>query len=1028
MLPVSHGFGFRAIVFFAAWGAAVALARADEGDPASELEAAFRKGLALRDMGRNDEALPYFDRALKLAPQVYGPKDARTAILANELANIYFDAQDYAKAEPLYERTLTIREAALGQDHATVADSLNNLARLYVEVGKYAKAEPLRQRSLAIREARHDHLGVANSLNELGNLYIYLARYEESEALHLRSLQIREKRLGPNHSDVAASLYNLGLIYETLGQYAKAEPLHVRSIEIKERNLGEGHPYVALGVSGLGTLYLRMGQYAKAEPLYQRSLKTYLRLKNDLGAANQLNNLGLVYAAQRRYADAERSFQSALERYEPRLGKDHPDVARTLHNLADVQRGLRQYDQAETLYRRSIEIKEKALGKDHPYVASALNDLGRLYSEMGKRAEAEALYRRSLSIQETRLGKNHPDVQGTLLNLVRLYSEQEQWEQAAQSCDRSRRIIRRHLRKVLPALPESEQLAYLLQDEAGSQTALSLAWWRRDDAKLVAMSASWLLNSKGVAHQILAERALLARADSDPEQAKLAAELIAVRRQLAAWTYRIADTNQGAEERARQLGQLTVQEQQLSGKLAQRLGGVAGASLAQADPWVELSDVQKALPADAVLIDINRFMLSNFKTRSLEGDRYAAWVIFPGDEAKVRLIDLGAAAPIERAVEAVRRSLHEAPKTIAEKGELESEQALRQLSQTVAKLILNPLLSHVGDRKNWIISGDGSLWLVPWAALPLAGGRYVIEDHSIRHVISGRDLVTGDTTKFEPNPPVVMADPNFDLGLAEAAAETRRVLQRDTGALALRAPAASLGKVRWSRLPGTATEAEAIRPNLEKYGGKKPYVYTENFALEGVLKAFAKPRVAVLCTHGFFLEDQEMGTAGRAISSTDEKQPTLTRDGKLLENPLLRCGLVLAGANHKTADVSVEDGVLTGLEIVGLDLRGCELVVLSACETGLGEVRNGEGVAGLRQAFQLAGAGSVVATLWQIPDRDSALLMSDFFDQLAKGRGKAEALREAQLARIKAHRDGNGAAHPFFWAAFTLTGQDQPSR
>ena len=948
-----------------------------------EMLAAYRKAEALKKAGNYAEAAREYERAIPLATRAYGAEHPNTATLMNNLAEMDISLGRYAEAEPLAKRSLQIRETKLGQDHPAVAISLNLLAWLYWNTGRYAEAEPLLKRGLRSSEARlgQDHPEVATSLNNLAQLYVSMGRYAEAEPLYRRSLQIREAKLGQDHPDVANSLNNLGLLYQAMGQYTRAEPLYRRSLDIREARLGKDHPAVGTALNNLAYLYYDMREYGKAEPLFRRSL--------------------------------------AIR--EKQLGKDHPDVANSLNNLAGVYYDTGAYDQAESLLRRSLQIREDKLGKDHPDVAVTLNNLGLLYCDMGQPGQAEPLLRRSLDIRVAKLGKDHPDVALNLNGLAELYASQGRWDEAAAAADRERRAVRRHVARTLPVLAESEQLTFLRHtDEKPFHVAQSLGLARRREADTVALSAGWVLNGKAVAQESLAQRALLARDRHDPATASLSQQLLAVRRELAGLT--LAAPRPGQEEqRRRQLDQLAQQEQDLARRLAQA-GGTG-----RAEPWIELADVRKALSADAVLVEVSRFDVYNFQARGQEkrwlGPHYAAWVIPPAGKGDVRLIDLGPADPIDTAVQAVRQALRAAPKALRQQGEPDSEKELRRPLEALAHQLLPPLAEALDSAKEWVVSPDASLWLVPWAALPLADGSYAVEKHTIRYVVSGRDLIAA-AGRPAAGAALVLADPDYDLAPAQARAEAHGLLRGQApspgGDLRAVPPAAQLPAV--GRLPGTAAEAEAVAPRLKDFTRAEPRVYLGRQALEAVVKAAHQPRVLVLSTHGFFLEDQQVKPDEGA--GLGDRRPALTAEGRPLENPLLRCGLLLAGCNnHDQTQEGDEDGVLTGLEVVGCDLRGTELVVLSACETGLGEVHNGEGVAGLRQAFQLAGARSVLATLWQIPDRDTARLMGDFFDNLASGQAQAEALRTAQLARIKAHRERAGAAHPFFWAAFTLTGK-----
>lgn len=270
---------------------------------------------------------------------------------------------------------------------------------------------------------------------------------------------------------------------------------------------------------------------------------------------------------------------------------------------------------------------------------------------------------------------------------------------------------------------------------------------------------------------------------------------------------------------------------------------------------------------------------------------------------------------------------------------------------------------------------------------------------------------------------VVFAGPDYKLGAAERLVQADRLLKKHETVIAMRGTSArEVRSMGWKPLPGAALEAQDIRTILHKtaYGPVKTYVGAE--ALEEVLKAMPAPRILHLATHGFFL-DHEPKTAepGEVEAGAGSARGRL----KHADNPLLRSGIVLAGANavgDSDSAAKVEDGWVTAEEIGMLNLQGTELVVLSACQTGLGDIRSGEGIYGLRRALLYAGARSLVTSLFEVPDAETRDLMKRFYAGLPTGQGKLQALHAAQRGMIAERRAKQGAAHPFFWASFVLVG------
>jgi CHAT domain-containing protein len=335
----------------------------------------------------------------------------------------------------------------------------------------------------------------------------------------------------------------------------------------------------------------------------------------------------------------------------------------------------------------------------------------------------------------------------------------------------------------------------------------------------------------------------------------------------------------------------------------------------------------------------------------------------------------------------------------------------RELRRT----LFDPLLEALGGRRRLVIAPEGDIARLPLEVLPTDNGKRLIHRYHTSYVSSGRDVLRFAAPQAScPTEPVVAADPDFDLVVSgvdcQATASTRPVRRsRDLDQSRLATP-----------LPASRTEGEQIADML----GVKPWL--SGAVLEARLKAYHSPRILHLATHGFFLEDQkrEPQREFRDLGAPQVEGELAEMPESQFENPLLRSWLVLAGYNtwckKQKPPPEAEDGILTAEDVVGLDLTATELVVLSACDTGLGVVRAGEGVFGMRRAFVLAGAKTLVMSLWKVPDEQTQELMVDFYRRVLGGQPRSSALREAQLALSVKY------PNPLYWGAFICQGDPTP--
>jgi CHAT domain-containing protein len=469
----------------------------------------------------------------------------------------------------------------------------------------------------------------------------------------------------------------------------------------------------------------------------------------------------------------------------------------------------------------------------------------------------------------------------------------------------------------------------------------------------------------------------LLRTRLGPDAQKLFDDLLALRSQRSALVLRGPDPMPVDQYKAR-LDELEAKDQQLDEQISQKSD-----TFRVSEQPITLDAVKAALPPGAVLVEWSVYRPFNPKDIRKKGrlgiPRYGACI--QKTQGEPRCIDLGEATAIDASVTALRKALSRA-----------ASPDVKALGRDLHQKIMAPLQKILGETRWVFLSPDGALNLIPFAALVDEDGHFVIESHALTYLTSGRDLIRLANAKPPAQEkPAIFAAPDFAAAEATSPAAPKSENPADTER---GTRSTDLGSLTFSPLLGTAREARALAGTL---GDTRLLLGPE--ATETALKALRGPRLLHIATHGFFLPDQ------KKIEGKGER-----------EDPLLRSGLALAGANGRTS--GKEDGVLTALEVTGEDLYGTELVVLSACETGLGDVKNGDGVYGLRRALVVSGARTQVMSLWKVDDQATVAMMKAYYVRLLAGEGRSEAMRQVQLSMMAEP----STTAPYYWASFIVSG------
>ena len=994
----------------------------------NRVSALWRLGASRGYLKQFDASYALFKDAIKLGENALGPHHDEVILALYSYGDVAVYKRDYTHAANQLREALKRQRHAHPKGQPMEGKIRVKLARLASLIGAAPLGVNHLKHAIGIYKAhgadRVDAL--AKALAEMGRLLNKMGQLNEARRHLDAALTAHETTKSITYAQVR-TLYASGSNFERQGRPQEAIAHYQRALKLCQSHWPKNQKRLGVALNNLALAELKSGAHGDAERHYLKALKLF---ESAYGADHLMvgmvaHSMGEVYMHKGNLPRAVESLQRALKIRRTHLGTDHPKVAIVLGDLALMHTHMGDFDQAEKYATQALEQKKKHLGETHPDIATSLDGLALLWEKRGDLEKALSLYEQALKIDQTHFPASHPRLALRLNNLGTAYENLGRYDEASHYLNQAyaalekanpgsykAAIALRHLsvldwrsNRIDRAIEKATQVAereetYLNQHvRLGSFSARDTFLRRFNLGTSLAVSMALAAPTSRAALALGVNAILRRKARSTEENQRLNSALHSPDPKTVDRLKSLRRAH-GALSRAHHgLETITREDRKsLEGRIDKLADGLSQEMTGSKKLNADIKGIQARLGEKDLLLDwiiYEPYSIAHPPTSAWRPARYA--VLCLSAQGPPQLIDVGDGDTIHALIDQMRRAL------------TSKDPAQKAVAQAMYKTLFQPIEDKLAKADRLLLSPDGLLNLIPFGALVDRPGRPLVTTFKIQRIATAREILA--PRKANPSHgALVFANPDFQGTLDGVKAPVSK-------------PPDRLGS--FGVLPGTAAEADQLSAIL---GLTPKQIYLSEKATEAELRAIKSPQILHIATHGFSTKSDS--------ESTD---------------PRLDTGLVLAGVNQRGRRPADDDGVVTALEIGTLDLHGTELVVLSACETTLGQIEPGEGLNGLQRALTVAGAKTVIASLWKVDDDATAALMSQYYRYLRAGTDRVDAFRQVQLdmqsgkltaqsqhahaqrglsvaGASKPKSQAGDWTHPYYWASFTLSGADGPIR